>query len=158
MSDWPEYETRKRVRATPIVRRDGGGGVPTALFVAPYGTLKRFDPTELGMADRVGVGDIALEYPDGFKSVNTKANFEATAVRVGADDPRAAPKPDHVWCAVRTDNVHVQTDTLRATVTTSIRAFSSEEAAIDWVGVQPEGEVWVTVPTVLDPAIEGTIP
>lgn len=157
MSDWPEYETRKRVRAAKIVgvELEPGGEKVSRLMINPGSGVpwEHFVPTEPTMMEHVRDGNgYALLYPDGFRSVIQSPKFEATAVRVGADDPRAAPKPDHIWCAVRTDNVHVQTDTLRATVTTSIRAFSSKAAAIDWVGVQPEGEVWVTVPTVLDPA------
>jgi hypothetical protein len=77
MSDWPEYESHKVVRATPIVRIDGGqNGVPIALFVAPDGVEKRFQTTELGMMARAEVGGYAVLYPDGYKSVSPRKPFE----------------------------------------------------------------------------------
>ena len=89
MVEWPEYEIRKRVRALPIVRKALDGVGLEVLVVEPApGEFEVFEPTEEGMARRVTVGDYAIYYPDGFRSVNIKANFEATAVLVG---PEVAP-------------------------------------------------------------------
>jgi len=84
MTDWPEYESHKVVRATPIVRKDGGyiavnngsDPVPVALFVAPDGVEKRFETHEPGMMMRAQVGDYAVLYPDGFRSVCPRKAFE----------------------------------------------------------------------------------
>lgn len=150
MVEWPEYETRKRVRAAKILAiRLPGDTLPSEILVQAFegAVIEGFLPSEPAMIGRVDIGDYAIVYPDGFRSVNTKANFEATAVLV-----EDAPKPDMIWCAVLNSDVHIDRDTLHAHVTTSIRAFSDEQKAKDWATAQTEA--WSVVATVLDPPIE----
>lgn len=90
MTDWPRYESHKVVQATPIVRIDGGyvfvnngsDRIPIALFVAPDGVQKRFDTTEPAMMARANVGDWAILYSDGYKSISPAKAFEEGYTRV----------------------------------------------------------------------------
>jgi hypothetical protein len=90
MSDWPRYQSHKVIQATAIVRKDGGDGYPTALFVAPQGVEKRFDTTVPGMMARAEVGDYAMIYPDGFQSVCPKAQFEDGYSLIEVSEPLGA--------------------------------------------------------------------
>ena len=84
MSDWPQYESHKVVRAARIVGIVQHLGRTTSMDVQPVegGPTEQFMPTQDGMADRVGVGDYAMFYPDGFKSVSPKKAFEEGYTRV----------------------------------------------------------------------------
>lgn len=154
MSDWPEYETRKRVRAKQIVWFETNEDAQRyAAVIRSDGDEKEtFIPNEPGMLARVEVGDYAITYPDGFKSVNTAANFEATAILVEPDDPQVMPKPERIWCAVRNSDAHIDRDTLHAKVTTQVCAFTNERAANEWAAAQTT--VWSIVAVDLDPPIE----
>lgn len=76
---WPEYQSHKIVRAARIVdvatekRPDG-----LIWFVVDPGNGPKelFRPTEPAMMDRVGFGDYALIYSDGFKSVSPASSFD----------------------------------------------------------------------------------
>lgn len=151
MSDWPEYETRKRVRAKQIVWFETNERAQrhAAVLRSDGDEKEMFVPTEPAMLGSVEVGDYAITYSNGWRSVNTKANFEATAVPVSDAEPR------FVWCAVRTMHADVAVDTLRVSVTTEIRAFTTEADAAAWLGVQPLARGWTLVQTMLDPPIEG---
>jgi hypothetical protein len=74
MSEWAKYMSHKVVHATPIVRIDGEARV---LFVDPHGTgPELFEPTEPAMRQHCVVGDYAMRYRDGYRSVCPKAEFE----------------------------------------------------------------------------------
>ena len=70
MPYWPKYQSHKIVEAMPITGISPGG----AVVVGPR--HEAFYPTEAGMASRAEVGDYAIVYPDGFKSISPKAAFE----------------------------------------------------------------------------------
>ena len=78
MSEWPRYQSHKIVQAAKIVAVTVHLGRVTAMDVRPVegGPTEQFMPTQEGMADRVGVGDWAMLYPDGFKSVSPAKAFE----------------------------------------------------------------------------------
>lgn len=83
MADWPEYESRRVVRAAPIVRveeveRASGSRFIKAIWVRPSDDApeERFDPTKPGMRDTAAVGHYAMLYPDGFKSICPQKAFE----------------------------------------------------------------------------------
>ena len=79
MSDWPEYESHKVVRAARIVgfdTRDTGGRV-CAIVELPDGSREPFKPNVAEMLDRAMIGDWAMLYPDGYRSISPKRAFEA---------------------------------------------------------------------------------
>jgi hypothetical protein len=78
MTDWPEYISHKIVRAAKIEHVNRVDGRITELLVRPTegGDLESFMPTQAGMEFRVGVGDYAIMYPDGFRSVAPAKPFE----------------------------------------------------------------------------------
>lgn len=93
MSDWPKYESHKIVQAAKIVSiNDDNGEGENFFWVDPgTGTWEKFSPTEPGMFKRAGVGDWAMLYPDGFRSVSPAKAFEegykpveANAAQLGA--------------------------------------------------------------------------
>lgn len=75
--DWPQWRSHKVVHATPIIGVDENAS-PRALYVDPTnsGTGSQFIPTQEGMEKRAGVGDYAMIYRDGFRSVCPKQEFE----------------------------------------------------------------------------------
>jgi hypothetical protein len=91
MSDWPQYESHKIVRAAKIVRVDH---IPasTGVVVSPVrisitvdpgnGELEQFEPTVPGMAEKAEVGGYGMLYPDGFKSISPRTAFEEGYTRV----------------------------------------------------------------------------
>lgn len=84
MTDWPEYESHKVVRAAKIVgiRTDFTTGVIEALQVrVDCGVMEDFMPSEPVMAMRAKVGDWAMLYPDGFRSVSPAKAFEEGYIR-----------------------------------------------------------------------------
>ena len=74
MSDWPKYQSHKIVQAVQIIgfdTRDTGGKV-----CAVVEGDEPFVPNELGMLERASVGDYAMLYPDGYRSISPKIAFE----------------------------------------------------------------------------------
>jgi hypothetical protein len=76
--DWPLYDCHKIVRALPIVSigEETGAGTARVLFVAPGGYSEPFAPASNDMRDRAAVGDYAVVYADGYKSISPKVVFE----------------------------------------------------------------------------------
>ena len=78
-ADWPAYRSHKIIHALPIVRVIAATDAHPfqRLFVEPEAgrAMEEFVPTEAGMANRVTVGDYAVRYPDGFKSVSPQKAF-----------------------------------------------------------------------------------
>lgn len=83
MTDWPEYESHKVVRAAKIVAIQTQDGDVTNLVVEPTEGAEHeyFMPTERVMAMRAKVGDRAMLYPDGFRSVSPAKAFEEGYIR-----------------------------------------------------------------------------
>lgn len=81
MPAWPRFIAHKIVHATPIRRielRAGGESLPL-LFVDPSCGREApvaFFPSEPGMAARCQVGDLAMAYRDGYRSVCPKQEFD----------------------------------------------------------------------------------
>lgn len=79
MSEWSKFVSHKTVSAAPIVEIVDSGGT-LALLVKPYADdpdlVERFTPTEPGMLNRCQVGDYAMIYRDGYRSVCPKKEFE----------------------------------------------------------------------------------
>jgi hypothetical protein len=78
---WPEYESHKVVRAARIVRiHEPDGHNTTRLFeVQPEPddlTWEVFLPSVPAMGERAAVGDFAVLYPDGFRSISPAKAFE----------------------------------------------------------------------------------
>jgi hypothetical protein len=86
MSDWPKYDSHKVVQAAKIVsiQRTPDGRTIEHLVVLPDngGPPEHFMPTQAGMESRVGIGDYAILYLDGFKSVSPAKPFEEGYTRV----------------------------------------------------------------------------
>lgn len=78
MSDWPEYESHKVVRAAKIVNQERGeaGDVVSVEVVLPDGSKEWFKATVPDMTARAQIGDWAILYPDGFRSVSPAKAFE----------------------------------------------------------------------------------
>lgn len=80
MTDWPEYESHKVVRAAKIVRVDrnhGGGRIVSAIFVDPgTGALERFEPDVPEMGEKAVVGGYAVIYDGGYQSISPAKAFE----------------------------------------------------------------------------------
>jgi hypothetical protein len=83
MTEWPQYESHKIVRAAKIVEIVEHGG-NLSILVKPYGddTVERFVPTEPAMILRAEVGDWAMLYPDGYKSISPAKQFEEGYTRI----------------------------------------------------------------------------
>ena len=80
ISSWPKYRSHKVVQAARIVGIDDKVD-PWMLYVLPDNAAQdaqheQFLPTEPGMAKRVSVGDYAMLYPDGFRSVSPAKAFD----------------------------------------------------------------------------------
>jgi len=73
---WPKYRSHKVIEAAPICEIVEHGGT-LSLLVKPYGDdrVERFVPTEATMIARANVGDFAIQYPDGYKSVSPAQAF-----------------------------------------------------------------------------------
>jgi hypothetical protein len=86
MSDWPRYESHKIVQAAKIVgfdTRDTGGRV---CAIVEGG--ETFVPKQGVMLAEATVGDYAVIYEDGYKSISPAKAFEAGYTRVeGSDFP-----------------------------------------------------------------------
>ncbi len=82
MTDWLEYVSHKVVRAARIVNVGRSPGGAVAIMVDPgTGTAELFEPTMIQMADTAHVGDWAMLYPDGYKSVSPAKAFAEGYVR-----------------------------------------------------------------------------
>lgn len=77
MSEWKKYQSHRIVQAAPIWNIEESAG-RLNVFVKPYDdhTMELFEPTEPGMKGRCEAGDYAIRYPDGYRSVCPKAQFE----------------------------------------------------------------------------------
>jgi hypothetical protein len=76
MSDWPKYQSHKIVQAAKIVGFDAdAGGKPRAIVHGPDGA-EGFVPTVPAMLDKAEVGDWAMLYPDGYRSISPAKQFE----------------------------------------------------------------------------------
>lgn len=92
--DWPQWRSHKVVRATPIIGVDENAD-PRALYVDPTnsGTGQQFIPTQAGMEKRAGVGDYAMIYLDGFRSVCPKQQFDEGYSPFTEGQPEAIKQP-----------------------------------------------------------------
>ena len=77
MTDWPQYESHKVVRAARISDIQDVGGTLT-IFVKPFDdhTVETFVPTHADMIAEARVGGWAILYPDGFRSISPRKAFE----------------------------------------------------------------------------------
>lgn len=83
MSEWPKYQSHKTILAMQIhsIGKKTSEDTATVLFVGPNG-MEPFVPNEPAMADKASVGDYAVIYSDGYKSVSPKKAFEEGYTRV----------------------------------------------------------------------------
>jgi hypothetical protein len=85
MSSWPKFISHKVVQAAPIVSIGESTSPDTlrVIMVEPLGdgVWEPFAPTEPGMGARARVGDYAVVYDDGFKSISPKKAFEEGYLR-----------------------------------------------------------------------------
>jgi hypothetical protein len=76
---WTKFKSHKEVEATKIVGVQRNSPTEVVLLIDTgegNGAVEAFAPTEPGMALRVDVGDYAIRYPDGFRSVSPAKQFE----------------------------------------------------------------------------------
>jgi hypothetical protein len=77
MIDWPEYVSHKVVRAARVIDVIGGpGGHSVLVDPGNGGLVEVFTPTHAGMLDNVRVGDWAMLYPDGYRSISPAKAFD----------------------------------------------------------------------------------
>ena len=81
MSDWPKYESHKIVRAARIIGFDmsSTGEARRACATVDPGTgyyPEAFNPTHDVMLEEAKIGDWAIIYSDGFKSISPAKAFE----------------------------------------------------------------------------------
>lgn len=79
MTEWPKYESHKVVQAAKIVEFDLRNGKRTCALVdnvADEVLLERFHPTHAAMLEGAQIGDWAMLYPDGFRSISPAKAFE----------------------------------------------------------------------------------
>lgn len=78
MNNWPKYESHKIVQAARIVNRehDATGEVISVEVVLPSGEKEWFAATVPAMTAKAQIGDWAMLYPDGFKSISPAKQFE----------------------------------------------------------------------------------
>lgn len=79
MNDWPKYQSHKVIQANRIVAFEvTTDGVRAFALVRDPETsdLEQFKPTIAEMLVKAQIGDYAMLYPDGFKSVCPEAQFE----------------------------------------------------------------------------------
>jgi hypothetical protein len=75
VTDWPEYESHKVVRAAKIVDITRTPDDELVIWVGDY-PYERFGPTVDAMAEKAEIGGYAVVYPDGFKSISPAKAFE----------------------------------------------------------------------------------
>lgn len=75
---WERYKSHKIIEAAKIVNVVPGTGTTRTMLTVELadGTREDFLPSQPGMEDRVTVGDYAMRYPDGFRSVSPRQVFE----------------------------------------------------------------------------------
>lgn len=71
---WKQYRSHKIVKAAPIVSIGPKTSEDTRTVLILEGG-EPFVPNVAEMADRASIGDYAVEYEDGFRSVSPKAAF-----------------------------------------------------------------------------------
>lgn len=79
MTDWPQYESHKVVRAAQIKAFDVTAGERVCAMVdnpSDEVLFEKFNPTVAEMLDRAEIGDWAILYDDGFKSISPAKAFE----------------------------------------------------------------------------------
>lgn len=80
MADWPKYTSHKVVQAAKIVWVSTGNapGATRQIHVDPLGNgvVEAFAPNVPAMAEKARVGDYAIIYEDGFRSVSPARAFE----------------------------------------------------------------------------------
>ena len=78
MSEWPKYESHKIVQAAKIVnqQRDAEGQVVSVEVILPDGGKEWFQATVPAMTAKANIGDWAMLYLDGFKSISPAKAFE----------------------------------------------------------------------------------
>lgn len=80
MTDWPQYESHKIVRAAKIVSIGESTSEDTVrvLIVDPHGdgTREPFECSQASMHAAAQVGWYAITYPDGFRSASPSDRFE----------------------------------------------------------------------------------
>lgn len=69
---WKQYRSHKIVKAAPILKIDDK---LTGKFLI-LDNNEQFIPNIAEMANRASIGDYAIEYEDGYKSISPKAAFE----------------------------------------------------------------------------------
>lgn len=75
----PRYRSHKTVRAAPIIRIGPKTSVDTStvlIIKLPDGSEHPFVPVVAEMADKAAVGDYAVQYDDGYRSVSPRKAFE----------------------------------------------------------------------------------
>lgn len=77
MATWVEYRSHKIVEARPIVAiTEKGEGNRERLLWLDTETKEVFIPSEPVMMERAHVGDYAIRYKEGYRSISPKAVFE----------------------------------------------------------------------------------
>ena len=76
MSDWKEYRSHRVVRAAPIEQIWVDIADNTVASVQVDGR-NYWVPNVLAMLEKADIGDYAVEYDDGYRSICPKAQFEA---------------------------------------------------------------------------------
>jgi hypothetical protein len=74
MTEWPKYESHKI---------DAAGEVISVEVVLPDGNKEWFQATVPAMTAKANIGDWAMLYPDGFKSVSPAKAFEEGYTKCG---------------------------------------------------------------------------
>lgn len=75
---WNEYRSHKIVRAAPIVSIGRNNEDARAILTVDGGSgSEPFTPNVEEMANKASVGDYAVIYEDGYRSVSPKAAFES---------------------------------------------------------------------------------
>ena len=91
MSDWPRYESHKIVQAAKIVgfhATEGIGRMSATVDPGDGGPVMQFIPTHRVMMEKAEVGDWAMLYKDGFRSISPAKAFEEGYRKVeGSDFP-----------------------------------------------------------------------
>lgn len=72
---WKEYRSHKNVKASPITSIGKKTSSDTATVLVVDGS-EPFTPNVSEMADNAAVGDYAVIYEDGYRSVSPKKAFE----------------------------------------------------------------------------------
>jgi hypothetical protein len=78
MADWPKYQSHKIIQAAVIIAFDTAPGIGriSAMVDPGDGQTETFVPTQRVMMQGADVGDYAIHYPDGYRSISPKAVFE----------------------------------------------------------------------------------